>query len=239
VEEEIEALDIRNVVFDGEMCLVDENGDEDFQRIMKEIRRKDHTVENGLFQIFDMLDLTDFQTGVSEDTLVTRLSRLENTIPKAAQFLSVLYQEKVEGDDHFQKWREIAQIDDWEGLMLRLDTTYKGKRSKDVLKVKTMHDAEYRVKDAAYGPFRYVQDGKEIEEEMLSAVMIEHKGNQVRVGSGFTIEQRKEFYRHPQHILNKVVTVQYFEESRNQDGNYSLRFPVVKYVLECLKPVFR
>ena len=230
VEEEIEALDIRNVVFDGEMCLVDAEGNEDFQRMMKEIRRKDHTVENGLYQAFDMIDLADFQSGVSEDTLLTRLSRLQDTIPEDAKFLSVLYQERVEGDDHLQKWRQDSQNAGWEGLMLRLDTIYKGKRSKDVLKVKVMHDAEYRVKDVAYGPFRYVQDGKEIEEEMLSAVMIEHKGNQVRVGSGFTIEQRKHLLKHPEDILNKVITVQYFEESQNQSGEYSLRFPVLKII---------
>ena len=230
VEEEIEALDIRNVVFDGEMCSVDAEGNEDFQRMMKEIRRKDHTVENGLYQAFDMIDLADFQSGVSEDTLLTRLSRLQDTIPEDAKFLSVLYQERVEDEDHLQKWRQDSQNAGWEGLMLRLDTTYKGKRSKDVLKVKTMHDAEYRVKDTAYGPFRYVQDGKEIEEEMLSAVMIEHKGNQVRVGSGFTIEQRQHFLQHPEDILNKVITVQYFEESQNQNGEYSLRFPVLKII---------
>jgi len=230
VEEEIEALDIRNVVFDGEMCLVDAEGNEDFQRMMKEIRRKDHTVQNGLYQTFDMIDLADFQSGVSEDTLLTRLSRLQDTIPQDAKFLSVLYQERVEDEDHLQKWRQDSQNAGWEGLMLRLDTTYKGKRSKDVLKVKTMHDAEYRVKDAAYGPFRYVQDGKEIEEEMLSAVMIEHKGNQVRVGSGFTIEQRQHLLKHPEDILNKVITVQYFEESQNQSGEYSLRFPVLKII---------
>ena len=230
VEEEIEALDIRNVVFDGEMCSVDAEGNEDFQRMMKEIRRKDHTVENGLYQAFDMIDLADFQSGVSEDTLLTRLSRLQDTIPEDAKFLSVLYQERVEDEDHLQKWRQDSQNAGWEGLMLRLDTTYKGKRSKDVLKVKTMHDAEYRVKDTAYGPFRYVQDGKEIEEEMLSAVMIEHKGNQVRVGSGFTIEQRQHLLKHPEDILNKVITVQYFEESQNQSGEYSLRFPVLKII---------
>jgi len=61
---------------------------------------------------------------------------------------------------------------------------------------------------------------------------VEHKGNTVRVGSGFTIEQRQHFMKHPEDIMNKVVTVQYFEESQNQDGNYSLRFPVVKHIFE-------
>ena len=224
VEEEIEALGVTSVVYDGEMCLVDEDGNEDFQRMMKEIRRKDHTVENGLFQIFDMIDLPDFQSGVSEDGFLTRLSRLADTIPRDAKYTSVLHQQRLTDHEDFQKWRQDAQDAGWEGLMLRLDTTYKGKRSKDILKVKTMHDAEYRVKSYDAGPFRYVMDGREVEEVMLSNIVVEHKGNDVRVGSGFTIEQRQHLLKHPEDIMNKVVTVQYFEESQNQNGEYSLRF---------------
>ena len=50
----------------------------------------------------------------------------------------------------------------------------------------------------------------------------------LRVGSGFTIEQRQYFYRNPDAILNKQITVQYFEETKNQDGGISLRFPTFK-----------
>jgi len=230
VEEEIEALNMKNVVFDGEMCIIDENGDEDFQNCMKQIRRKDHTITNGLYQAFDLIDLLDFQQGTSGDTFFTRLGRLRSVIGDDAKMLSVLHQEQITGDNHFQEWRQDSQDAGWEGLMLRLDVPYKGKRSKDILKVKTMHDAEYRVKDIATGPFRYVVDGREVEEEMLSAVMIEHKGNTVRVGSGFTIEQRKEFYHRPSNILGKLVCVQYFEESVSKQGTYSLRFPVLKHI---------
>ena len=93
-----------------------------------------------------------------------------------------------------------------------------------------MHDAEYVVTGTATGPFRYVKGGKEVEEIMLSAIFVEHKGNTVRVGSGFTIEQRQHLLKHPEDIMNKVVTVQYFEESQNQNGEFSLRFPVLKVI---------
>ena len=71
-------------------------------------------------------------------------------------------------------------------------------------------------------------NGKECEEDMLSAVMIKHKDNIVRVGSGFTIEQRQDFYKNPDGILGKIITVQYFEETKNQEGGISLRFPTFK-----------
>ena len=65
---------------------------------------------------------------------------------------------------------------------------------------------------------------------MLSNIIIEHKGNDVGVGSGFSIDQRIEFHADPSKILGKVVTIQYFEESKNKLGEYSLRFPTIKII---------
>ena len=72
----------------------------------------------------------------------------------------------------------------------------------------------------------------EVEEEMLSNIIIEHKGNKVGVGSGFTIDERKKYYANPEWLVGKTVTIQYFEESKNKDGEYSLRFPVLKHIYE-------
>jgi DNA ligase-1 len=140
----------------------------------------------------------------------------------------VLGQELIKDDDHFSEWIGKAKEYDWEGLMLRADEPYKGKRSKDLLKFKSFFDDEYEVVDVEMGPFRYVLNGKEHEETMLSCVMIQHKGYIVRVGSGFSIEQRQEFYQDPNKILGKIIEVQYFEETKNQDGGISLRFPTFK-----------
>jgi DNA ligase-1 len=142
--------------------------------------------------------------------------------------LSVLGQELIKDDDHFAEWTKLGNDYGWEGVMLRADEPYKGKRSKDLLKVKKFFDDEYEVIDTEMGEFRYVKDSAEWEETMLSCVMIQHKNNIVRVGSGFTIEQRQEFYQNPDKILGKIITVQYFEETKNQDGGISLRFPTFK-----------
>jgi len=87
------------------------------------------------------------------------------------------------------------------------------------------------------GPFRYVKNGAECEEIMLSCVTIKHKDHFVRVGSGFTIDQRQEFYRDPNKILGQIITVQYFEETKNQDGGISLRFPTFKVLHGCARSI--
>ena len=144
----------------------------------------------------------------------------------------MLEQELIHNNEHFQEWVNEATDNGWEGVMLRADEPYKGKRSKDLLKVKKFFDDEYEVIDVEMGPFRYVLDGKEHEEIMLSCVTIKHKGYDVRVGSGFTIDQRQEFYKNPNKVRGKQILVQYFEETKNQDGGISLRFPTFKYLYE-------
>ena len=75
-----------------------------------------------------------------------------------------------------------------------------------------------------------IENGLEVTKDVLSNVVVEHKGNRVSVGSGFTIDERMYYKEHPEEILNKIITVKYFEETKNQAGNYSLRFPTVKVI---------
>jgi len=227
----IKALGVKDVVFDGELCLVDDEGNEDFQGIMKQLKKKDHTIPNPSYKIFDMISHDEFYSkkGEKNKPYSVRLSNLNEVMKKnECPCLTVLYQELIEDDEHFAEWSVTAQNDGWEGLMLRADEPYKGKRSKDLLKFKSFFDDEYEVVDVEMGPFRYVLNGKEHEETMLSCVMIKHKDHIVRVGSGFSIDQRQEFYCDPCKILGKIITVQYFEETKNQDGGISLRFPTFK-----------
>ena len=227
----IKALGLTNVVLDGELCLVDEDGNEDFQGVMKELRKKDHTIPNPSYKIFDMITHDEFysQKGEHNRPFGIRLKNLTEIMKKnECPCLTLLEQSLVKDETHFQEMIKESSQNGWEGLMLRSDAPYKGKRSKDLLKYKAFSDDEYEVLDTEMGPFRYVKDGAECEETMLSCVMIQHKGHTVRVGSGFSIEQRQEFYKNPKKILGKQITVQYFQETENEEGGLSLRFPTFK-----------
>lgn len=230
LKKDIKALGLTNTVFDGEVCIVDENGDEDFASIIKEIKRKDHTISNPYYYIFDMLDLEDFNDKVSKDNFAKRLVNLRTHVQET-DMIGIL--EQLEANDAiFDLMMEKSKKGGWEGLMLRKNTTYKGKRSTDILKVKQMFDDEYVVVDLENDYHRVIVNGSEVEEMMLKNVIIEHKGNRVQVGSGFNHEQRRHYFENPDEILGKTITVQYFEETTNKNGTHSLRFPVIKAVYE-------
>ena len=226
----IQKLGLTNMVFDGEVCMVDENGNEDFQGIIKQIKRKDHTIEKPFYYIFDLLTIKEFSDKESITTLSERLETARAYVMND-DYIGVLKQ--ILADDMvMETMMEKSKREGWEGLMLRKDTTYKGKRSADILKVKKFYDDEYVVVDLENAINRVIVNGKEVEEMMLKNVVIEHKGSRVQVGSGFSHEQKRYYYENPSEILGKQITVQYFEETQNQHGEHSLRFPVIKAVYE-------
>jgi DNA ligase-1 len=234
IKEAIESTRIINTVIDGEICLLDENGDEDFQSVMKQLRRKDHQIENPVFMMFDMLHKPDFDKGKSNDPLEGRLHTLRSWYDGEfidENVLRYLDQYVITDGRHFDTWAQMATDNNWEGFMLRKDVGYEGKRSKNLLKVKKFFDAEYKVVKADFGKMAVVRDGKEAQEIMLAQVWIEHKGYKVKVGSGFSQEQRIKYFT-TDDIIGKTITVQYFEETNNDKGGISLRFPTVKHIYE-------
>ena len=233
VKEAIEKTGIINYVFDGEICLMDEHGNEDFQGVMKELRRKDHQIENPAFMIFDMLHKSEFDAGKGDTLLSERLLILRDWL--RGRFIDpniLLYTEQstITGDEHFETWSKLSADKGWEGFMLRKDCGYEGKRSKNLVKVKKFHDAEYKVLDYDVDEHEVVRYGRQDTIPMLSQVWIEHKGHRVKVGSGFNQEQRLQYVDGS--IVGKLITVQYFEETHNQEGGISLRFPTVKHIYD-------
>ncbi len=103
-------------VLDGEICLMDENDNEDFQGIMKQIKRKDHTIKNPKYIIFDYLTLEEFDTKESNTKLSDRLSRLPL---HQYDTLSILEQINIDNEQQLSEMIADADANGYEGVMLR------------------------------------------------------------------------------------------------------------------------
>jgi len=237
VEQELVSIFPENsLIFDGEICIVDEEGNESYSGIMKEISKKNHTMSSPMYKIFDVLFPEEFYSKVSRATLKERQDRLNSLFITSGEatlkYSTVVEQILIENEEHMQNYMGEAIKNGWEGLIIRKNTVYKGKRSSDLLKVKQFHDAEYTVDDIEFDVIRRIVDGCDIAETMLSRIFITHKGNRVGVGSGFTMEQRLYYFENPEELLGKTVTIKYFEESEDKEGKLSLRFPVLKHIFK-------
>jgi len=228
-----------NTVLDGEVCLVDENGLESFQGIMKEIKRKNHTIENPLLLVFDYLTLQEFEAKEGNTIYTERMKRLKewynlqnwNTQNKVAKHLSIVNYDFY-SPETLAEWDKKVKEYHWEGLMFRKDTGYEGKRSSNLLKHKMFMDEEFKVLAVEKGDAQELINGKMEKIKCVGSLVIEYRGNKVNVGTGLSLEQRKRWYTNPEEIVGKTITVKFFEPTQNQDGSWSLRFPVLKAIYE-------
>lgn len=220
--------DLKDYVFDGELCLLNENGEEDFIGISKEYNKKNHTIENPMMLMFDCIPKSEFDAGVGTTCFKDRLNKLQTEITDN-QYMRVIEQLEYT-EENFAMMQERVEKEGWEGLMLRDgNSVHKGRRTKDLLKVKKFHDDEFQVISVSTGPFRIIND-KKLEETIQTMTNVTIKlpsGDKVDVGSGFSLAERKEFFADDSKILGKMITVQYFEKTKT-DGRDSLRFPTFK-----------
>lgn len=107
----------------------------------------------------------------------------------------------------------------YEGVMLRsVDVSYDFKRSKHLLKYKKFLEDDFKIVDSF--------EGKGKHEGRLGGFTVEGKisGQKIssEVGSGFSDEQRDEFWKKRKSLIGKTVEVKF--QGTTPDG--SLRFPV-------------
>ena len=231
------------MVFDGELCAVDENGNEDFAGAVKRVTKKDQQATDIKYCIFDIIPYEAFLAGEDKREHIsfpfsdrykqyTEMYMENMYVGDVAKYIMPLVQERILTQDDFDKWTDAVSENDWEGFMLRRDVPYKAGRIKDLIKVKKFQDAEYVVEDVINGTAVYNEGGMK-EYDIVSALIIRHKDNIVKVGSGLSKEQRLAWFKDPSLILGKTITVQYFEETQDsKTKEYSLRFPVLKYVYD-------
>lgn len=223
------------MVLDMEICVLSPDGQEDFIQAVKQIKKASQEMTRFCAIVLDTLDLEEFEQAQScrvwsdrRDWGAEQLASLLTTAPDQVRLLHV---QEYSPEAH-QQWQDECQRNNWEGLMLRKDAPYRGRRTADLLKEKQFETAEFKITGIKTGLFPMIDPSTGLEkiETTVTAVSIVFQGQVVWVGSGFSVAQRKAMFQHPERYIGKEITVRYFETSKNQKGQVSLRFPTVVHV---------
>ena len=219
-----------DTVLDGEITLIDPAGlssKEQYKQTMK-ITRKDGEKHGVKMLVFDTLTYQQWITQDCEDDYVTRRALLEglhfNPDIKRTYFelLPVLYR----GDDTTMITKFLDELTNAgeEGVMINIcNAPYEFKRTTNLLKVKKMDTLDLEIIDVEEGEGRLTGT--------LGAILVRYKnGNVVKVGSGFSDWHRNEIWQNQLYYIGKIAEIQYFEETKNDKGGVSLRFPIFKEV---------
>lgn len=225
--EEIQILDPYQQYFiDGELLYFDGGHIENFTKGISLANSKEYTDEcyNLIYVIFDILPKEDFNSkivyGKFEDEYDDCIKMLRAREVLNPDILATFYPHLLLARQYTNpdKLRASNDFDKWEGLMVRNgDSPYEFKRSGNLRKIKQFKDIELPILDIQEGTGKY--------EGTLGAIKVLYKNNTVSVGSGFTDEQRDRIWNNWNEYKDKYLKIKYFEESKDEKGNLSLRFP--------------
>ena len=224
--EAVEWIRSAGFVLDGELTLKDKGdlSDNEAFRVATGILNSESENKTAIcYTIFDIIPTQDFNSTSPKVTYKHRRELLDQFADKikntagCVQVLPVLYhgtdQSKIEG--------LLGQMvrEDKEGLMINTDVPYKRTRHKGILKVKRFYTMDL--------PIIRCEEGTGKLKNTLGAFVLEYKGNEVKVGSGFTDEQRKNFWDDKDNLGGTLCEVKYKEISQDKGtGLESLQFPV-------------
>ncbi len=225
----LKAYGLKNCMLDGELIRINKDNlpsDENFRLTTEIVNSKSDNKTNLEYVLFDITPLEDYYNKKCDITYKERLSLLKQSILHENKFIRIVPIYKVTEDvDIIYKILASVTSQGLEGLMLNtLSGKYAfGKRSKDLLKVKAMQTCDIKCIGIEEGEGKYAG--------VLGKIVCDYKGFTLRVGSGFTDDERKFYWNNQDKIINQLVEIQYFEESKDKKtGNLSLRFPVFKRV---------
>jgi DNA ligase-1 len=212
-------------VFDGEIM------SSSFQDLMKQVHRKSDVQSNdAVLNLFDMMPLSNFESGKYDTYQLIRSQNLAEWINKYQAELpnvqvvghELVDLDKPEGQKRYKEINAQAIAGGYEGIMLKDPMAgYECKRSVAWLKLKPFIEVSLTVIG--------VEEGTGRNEGRLGAIICEGDDDgkfiTVNVGSGFTDANRDDYWADKNRLLGQVVEVRADAVTQNQDGSYSLRFP--------------
>lgn len=212
-------------VFDGELIYKNPEGLSDGEafRYGTGILNSDNKDKSCIkFVVFDVLPLDQFD-GKCKLTYRQRKVIL-NDFREAIEYLGLKNIEIVpmvyEGTDQnvIPQWLDYSVKSGWEGLMLNTDVPYKRARHNGCLKIKRFYTVDLRI--------TAIEEGQNRLAGTMGALVVDYKGNELRVGSGFDDATRAKVWENQDEYIGRIIEVKYKEKSEDKKtGLESLQFP--------------
>lgn len=175
------------------------------------------------FVIFDIVPIDEFERDACTENYSVRKKRLldlKNKIQKNGTQNIEVVQMVYEGTDvnDVYDWLDYAVKHDWEGLVVNRQVPYRRTRHNGCLKVKRFYTVDLRI--------TAIEEGQNRLAGTMGALVVDYKGNELRVGSGFDDATRAAVWENPDNYIGKIVEVKFKEKSCDKKtGLESLQFP--------------
>ena len=215
----------QSYIFDGEIM------SKSFQILMSQFSKKERVADTDTYlALFDCLPLSDFKKEMCLITQSKRIELLNNLVPDNDRVYKVPYSvfdlDAEQGKLDFNTFNQQTIDAGYEGIMIKNpDAPYELKRTKSWLKIKPSISISLPIIDC--------EEGSGKNSGSLGAFVCQgfdnsFEGKEIKVncGSGFSDDQRKEFWNNRENMIGMIVEIKgdclTLEEG---SSTYSVRFP--------------
>lgn len=209
---------INDIVLDGELYIPNIP----FQELSSTISAENVKITLPLrFMVFDAVPLHEWEKRSSDQIYASRLTLMRETLNRISDYSRVLDTptDKVNNTPELLTIYKEYLTDNLEGIMIKEESgLYKWGRlspGKQVQKLKPFKSQDLLVTG--------VYDGNGKLEGTIGGIICDYKGSELRVGTGFTMADRKEISSNSNKFIGKIAEIKYLEATK--DGK-SLRHPV-------------
>ena len=202
--------------FDGE--LYNHSLHDDFNKIVSLVKKEKISEEQRVeieslvrYNIYDMWDDDNPNLTFSER------NEIINNLCCNLEYIDIVNTFTIKNEEDVESYFTMFTNNKYEGAILRLDTPYEHKRSKNLLKYKKFDDAEFVILDICEGKIRGHAE---------YAVIQLPNGNSCKATFSMTDEECVKVLKDKDNLIGKLGTVKYF--GYTNDGK--LRFTIFKAV---------
>jgi DNA ligase-1 len=224
----------KNFVLDCEILASNPEGLDSrslFKKTQKIVKRKGEKDPNSIdLRCFDYIPLNDFKNGLSEKPCVTRKYTAERTVNfinlPFVNYVDILYRGRFDEEINNALYKEAISKRD-EGIIIQVaDSPYECKRTFTMIKMKAAESCDIR----CIGVYEGL---KERTKGTLGGIHVDYKGyTSTDVGGGFSQEERKLYWEHPELIVGKIVQVDFMQETITDNGELTMRQPEFRCIRE-------
>ena len=121
-------IEMSPFVLDGEICVYSQEGMDDFLMALRQIRSLQQPMTNPVYELFDMINVQGFRQGKDSTRFMDRQQNLAQFIQSPQAHLRMVKQIKIDTEEQLETLKSKAIEKGWEGLILRKNVAYEGKR---------------------------------------------------------------------------------------------------------------
>lgn len=218
----------RNIVFDGELLVVNDVGVLDRQTgngiLNKAVKGTISDAEASLVRatLWDAISYEDFKNGISNTSYKDRFESLQNAASYSG--IQVVEYQTVQSIEEARIIFEHYLNQGQEGIILKdLSGKWEDKRVKHQIKFKGELECDLEIIGYEEGTGKY--------SNKLGALVCRSRSSDskpitVSIGSGFNDDHRAEFWSIRDSLIGKIVAVKYNARIKNKQGEESLFLPI-------------